>query len=69
MGGMHALRSLIRFLFGRRRSSWKVVAVVPGLVALVFVGHVYEDDGLIGATPYLAIIVLSYDSDGCERGS
>ena len=59
MGGMHALRSLIRFLFGRRRSSWKVVAVVPGLVALVFVGHVYEDEDTLSGLEPVPVVELT----------
>ena len=59
MGNVHGLRSLFRFLFGQRRSSRRVVATLPGVVALLFVGHAYEDGGLSGAVPYVITLLLN----------
>ena len=33
--------------------------MVPGLVALAFLGHALEDAGVMGALPYITIPVLS----------
>src|SRR5262245_32967512 len=35
------------------------LAVVPGAIALLIVGHAVEDAGLVGAVPYLVIVALS----------
>jgi hypothetical protein len=48
-----------RFLFGRRYPKARGLAAVPGLAALMFVGHAWEDAGAEAAVPYIAIIVLS----------
>jgi hypothetical protein len=56
---MSFLSGAARILFGRRRASWRGLALVPGVVALLFAGHAVEDAGPVGALPYLAIILLS----------
>ena len=35
------------------------LAILPGLVAVAFIGHAIEDAGIIGAIPYIVIILLS----------
>lgn len=37
----------------------KWIAIVPGLIALLFLGHAFEDAGLVGALPYIAILAIS----------
>jgi len=37
----------------------KLGALLPALIALLFVGHAYEDAGVLGAIPYVGIIILS----------
>jgi hypothetical protein len=50
---------LTRFLFGRKNASLRGLALIPALVALLFVGHAIEDGGPSAATPYIVIIILS----------
>jgi hypothetical protein len=35
------------------------LAAIPGVAALMFVGHAWEDAGIAGALPHVAIIALS----------
>ena len=35
------------------------MVLLPGVVALLFLGHAFEDAGLIGVMPYIVIPVLS----------
>jgi hypothetical protein len=50
---------LAPFLFEKRQSSMRVFAVLPALVGLLFIGHACQDAGILGATPYVGIIILS----------
>lgn len=50
---------ILKFLFEKRNSSMRLGALLPALIALLFVGHAYEDAGVLGATPYAGIIILS----------
>src|SRR5262245_12438064 len=52
-------RELCEFFFGKRWTPLKWITILPGLIALVFVGHAFEDAGLFGALPYMAIISIS----------
>lgn len=52
---MKSLGDLVR----RRRSAPRWPYMVPALIALLFMGHAVEDDGWSGATPYIAILMLS----------
>lgn len=56
---MKALGAVARFLFGRTPASMRGLALVPGVIALLLVGHAIEDAGLRGAAPYMVIIILS----------
>lgn len=47
------------FFFGKRWTPLKWIAIIPGLVAFVFLGHAFEDAGLFGALPYIAIVAIS----------
>ena len=53
------MQATLKFLVGKRVTPLRWLAIVPGLVALVFLGHALEDAGLLGAAPYAAIILLS----------
>ncbi len=49
----------LRQLFGHQAARYRAVAALPGLVALLFIGHALEDGGLPGAMPYAVIIGCS----------
>ena len=53
------MQRLGEFFLGKRRTPLRWVAVLPGLIALVFLGHAFEDAGFIGALPYIAIVFVS----------
>ncbi len=53
------VQALMRFLFGKRTTRLRGLAIVPGVVALLFVGHAYEDSGPEGAMLYVILILLS----------
>ena len=53
------MQRLGEFFFGKRRTPLRWVAVLPGLIALVFLGHAFEDAGFIGALPYIVIVFVS----------
>ena len=40
----------------------KGLAVLPGIIALVFVGHAFKDAGPTGATPYIWTTLISLPS-------
>jgi len=46
-------------LVRRRPGAPRWPYFIPGLVALLFVGHAFEDAGWAGAAPYIAILALS----------
>jgi len=46
-------------LVRRRPGAPRWPYLIPGLVALLFVGHALEDAGWTGAAPYIAILALS----------
>jgi hypothetical protein len=50
---------LLHRLIAKRRARIRGVALLPGVVALLFLDHAIEDAGLIGAIPYIVIPVLS----------
>jgi len=45
------MQRIVKLLFGRRRTPLRWLAAVPGLVALAFLGHAWEDAGILGALP------------------
>ena len=53
------IETVVRALFGKRSARVRGLVLVPGLVALVFSGHAFEDGGWTGAAPLFAIIALS----------
>ena len=53
------MKTLGEFFFGQRMTPLKWIALVPGLIALFFLGHAIEDAGLVGAFPYIAILAIS----------
>src|SRR5262245_31406161 len=53
------MKKLCEFFFEKRWTPLKWIAILPGLSALVIVGHAFEDAGLVGALPYIAIIAIS----------
>jgi hypothetical protein len=53
------IQSISRLFFGKRVTPLRWLAIVPGLVAMAFLGHALEDAGLLGAAPYAAIVLTS----------
>lgn len=51
--------SLLRTLFAKRRARFKGVMALPGVVALLFLRHAFEDGGVASAVPYVSIVLLS----------
>jgi hypothetical protein len=51
--------NITRTLIAKRQTRLKGLAVFPGIVALLFVGHAFEDAGPTGAAPYIAIALIS----------
>ena len=50
---------VLRFLFEKRYSPMRLLALFPAIVAFLCVGRVYEVAGATGAALYVGIIVLS----------
>jgi hypothetical protein len=48
-----------KVLFGKRKARLKWLTALPGLVALLFLGHAFEDGGPAAAVPYIAIVVMT----------
>lgn len=46
-------------LFATRRARHKWVVLLPGALALLFLGHAFEDGGLTAAAPYAGITLVS----------
>ena len=53
------MQTMVELFFGRRRTPLRWLAAAPGVVALALLGHALEDAGLLGAFPYVAVILLS----------
>lgn len=51
--------SLLKVLFAKRRARFKWLVALPGAVALLFLGHAFEDDGIVAAAPYVAVVLMS----------
>ena len=51
--------SLMKELFAKRHARFRWVALVPAAVAFVFSAMALEDAGLVGALPYIVIVLLS----------
>jgi hypothetical protein len=58
-GPIAALGSLCAILCAKRRARLRWIVAFPGVIALLLIGHAFEDAGPIGAAPYLLIIVIS----------
>ena len=54
----YEMKGLTELLFGRRQSRFRWFAIAPALVALLFVGHAWEDGGAVSGLFYPAIIVV-----------
>ena len=50
---------MLRSLIEKRSKARRWPYIFPGLVALLFVGHAYEDGGWESAALYIALITLS----------
>ena len=53
------MKGLAELLFGRRQSRFRWLAIAPALVALLFVGHAWEDGGAGSGLIYTGIIIIS----------
>jgi hypothetical protein len=53
------ISQMLKFLFEKRHSPLRWCAALPSLIAILFIGHAYEDAGVLGTIPYVAIIVFS----------
>lgn len=53
------MKSFLAALFRKQDAAPRWPYFLPGFVALLFVGHAYEDGGVGSALLYLAIIILS----------
>src|SRR4026207_1778464 len=51
------MKALGEFLFGKRRTAFRVLSLIPAFIAFVFLGHAFEDGGIAGALPYFAIVL------------
>ena len=50
---------MMKELLAKRRARFRWVALVPAAVAFVFSAMALEDAGLVGALPYIVVVLLS----------
>jgi len=52
------MKKFVELLFGRRQSKFRWFALLPALIALLFVGHAWEDGGAGSGLLYIGIIIV-----------
>jgi hypothetical protein len=48
-----------QLIFGRTSAPGRRLALIPGVIALLLVGHAIDDAGIRAAVPYVAVAILS----------